>query len=89
MTNISRTMDGISTYWGSAVSTFCPLAIIEPIFSLPGIGAELINAININDLPLVEGIVVVFALVTVAGNLLADLLYTVLDPRIRYGRAAS
>jgi peptide/nickel transport system permease protein len=32
---------------------------------------------------------VVFALVTVAGNLLADLLYTVLDPRIRYGRAAS
>jgi len=65
------------------------VAIIEPIFSLPGIGAELINAININDLPLVEGIVVVFALVTVAGNLLADLMYTVLDPRIRYGRAAS
>src|ERR1700757_2360984 len=65
------------------------VAIIEPIFSLPGIGAELINAIQINDLPLVEGIVVVFALVTVAGNLLADLLYTVLDPRIRYGRAAS
>ena len=65
------------------------VAIIEPIFSLPGIGAELINAININDLPLVEGIVVVFAVVTVAGNLLADLMYTVLDPRIRYGRAAS
>ena len=65
------------------------VAIIEPIFSLPGIGAELINAININDLPLIEGIVVVFALVTVAGNLLADLLYTVLDPRIRYGRSAS
>lgn len=65
------------------------VAIIEPIFSLPGIGAELINAININDLPLIEGIVLVFALVTVAGNLLADLLYTVLDPRIRYGRAAS
>jgi peptide/nickel transport system permease protein len=65
------------------------VAIIEPIFSLPGIGAELINAININDLPLVEGIVVVFALVTVAGNLLADLMYAVLDPRIRYGRSTS
>ena len=64
-------------------------AIIEPIFSLPGLGAELVNAININDLPLIEGIVVLFALVTVAGNLLADLLYTVLDPRIRYGRSAS
>jgi peptide/nickel transport system permease protein len=65
------------------------VAIIEPIFSLPGIGAELIDAIQINDLPLVEGIVVVFALVTVAGNLLADLMYAVLDPRIRYGRSAS
>jgi peptide/nickel transport system permease protein len=65
------------------------VAIIEPIFSLPGIGAELISAIQINDLPLVEGIVVVFALVTVAGNLLADLMYVVLDPRIRYGRSAS
>jgi peptide/nickel transport system permease protein len=65
------------------------VAIIEPIFSLPGIGAELISAIQINDLPLVEGIVVVFALVTVAGNLLADLMYAVLDPRIRYGRSAS
>jgi peptide/nickel transport system permease protein len=65
------------------------VAIIEPIFSLPGIGAELIGAIQINDLPLVEGIVVVFALVTVAGNLLADLLYAVLDPRIRYGRSTS
>jgi peptide/nickel transport system permease protein len=64
-------------------------AIIEPIFSLPGIGAELINAIGTNDLPLIEGIVVVFALVTVAGNLLADVLYTVLDPRIRYGRSVS
>jgi peptide/nickel transport system permease protein len=64
-------------------------AIIEPIFSLPGIGSELINAINIHDLPLIEGIVTVFALVTVAGNLVADLLYTVLDPRIRYGRSAS
>ena len=65
------------------------VAIIEPIFSLPGIGAELIGAIQINDLPLVEGIVVVFALVTVAGNLLADLMYAVLDPRIRYGRSTS
>src|SRR5580698_4719929 len=65
------------------------VAIIEPIFSLPGIGAELISAIQINDLPLVEGIVVVFALVTVAGNLLADLMYAVLDPRIRYGSSAS
>lgn len=64
-------------------------AIIEPIFSVPGIGDELINAINIHDLPLIEGIVVVFAIFTVLGNLLADVLYATLDPRIRYGRSDS
>jgi len=64
-------------------------AIIEPLFSLPGIGAELIDAINVHDVPLIEGIVVVFALITVLGNLLADLLYATLDPRIRYGRSDS
>lgn len=65
------------------------VAIIEPLFSLPGIGADLIDAIQIHDVPLIEGIVVVFAVVTVLGNLLADLLYATLDPRIRYGRSTS
>jgi peptide/nickel transport system permease protein len=64
-------------------------AIIETLFSVPGIGSELLTAISDHDLPLIEGIVLVFALVTVAGNLLADLLYAVLDPRIRYGRSSS
>jgi peptide/nickel transport system permease protein len=39
--------------------------------------------------PLIEGIVLVFALMTVLGNLLADLMYAVLDPRIRYGTSNS
>ena len=64
------------------------VAIIEPIFSLPGIGQVLISSINNHDLPVVEGIVVVFAVVTVLANLFADLLYAALDPRIRYERAA-
>jgi peptide/nickel transport system permease protein len=64
------------------------VAIIEPIFSLPGVGDSLITSINNHDLPVVEGIVVVFAVVTVLANLLADLLYMALDPRIRYERAA-
>ncbi len=59
--------------------------IIEQIFALPGIGQELISAISQKDVPLVEGIVVVFAVVVVLANLVADLLYAVLDPRIRYG----
>jgi peptide/nickel transport system permease protein len=64
-------------------------AIIEVLFSVPGIGYQLINSISNHDVPTIEGIVLVFALVTVLGNLLADLAYAVLDPRIRYGSATS
>ena len=65
------------------------LVIIEPIFSLPGIGDVLLQAITSRDIPVVEGVVLVFATVVVVANLLTDLLYAVLDPRIRYGRAAA
>jgi peptide/nickel transport system permease protein len=61
--------------------------IIESIFSLPGIGQELLQAISDRDIPVVEACVLVFAVVVVLANLLTDLLYAVLDPRIRYGRA--
>jgi peptide/nickel transport system permease protein len=62
------------------------VAIIEPIFSLPGVGAILIQSIDDHDVPVVEGIVLFFAVVVVVANLLADLLYMALDPRIRYER---
>jgi peptide/nickel transport system permease protein len=65
------------------------VVVIEPIFSLPGIGQALLQAISDRDLPVVEGIVLVFAVVVVLGNLLTDVMYAVLDPRIRYGRAGS
>ena len=61
--------------------------IVEQIFSLPGIGQQLLQAINDRDIPVVEATVLVFAIVVVLANLLTDLLYAVLDPRIRYGRA--
>jgi len=64
-------------------------AIIETIFQVQGIGNDLLTGISNHDEPLIEGIVLVFALVTVAGNLLADLAYAVLDPRIRYGSSNS
>jgi peptide/nickel transport system permease protein len=59
--------------------------IIEQIFALPGLGQLLLQAINTRDYIEVQGCVVVFAAVTVLANLVADLLYAVLDPRIRYG----
>jgi peptide/nickel transport system permease protein len=63
--------------------------IIEAIFSLPGIGGALVEAINNRDILVVQGIVLVFAVIVVLVNLVTDLLYTVLDPRIRYGRTAA
>jgi peptide/nickel transport system permease protein len=59
--------------------------IIEDIFALPGIGRELLQAISNRDVPVVEGTVVVFATIVVLANLAADLIYSFLDPRIRYG----
>ena len=59
--------------------------IIEDIFGLPGIGHELLSAISNRDTPVVEGAVLVFAVIVVLANLLADLLYSALDPRVRYG----
>jgi peptide/nickel transport system permease protein len=64
-------------------------AIIETIFQVQGIGNDLLTAIGNHDFPLIQGITLVFALIVVAGNLLADILYAVLDPRIRYGSTTS
>ncbi len=60
--------------------------VIEDIFGLPGIGHELLQAIDNRDIPVIEGIVFVFAVIVVLSNLVADVLYSALDPRIRYGR---
>lgn len=59
--------------------------IVEQIFALPGMGQLLLQSINTRDFVVVQGCVVVFAVFAVAANLAADLLYAVLDPRIRYG----
>jgi peptide/nickel transport system permease protein len=58
--------------------------IVEQIFALPGMGQLMLQAINTRDATVVQGCVVVFAVVAVLANLAADLLYAVLDPRIRY-----
>ena len=59
--------------------------IVEQIFGLPGIGRELLSGIDNRDIPMVEGTVLVFATIVVLANLIADVLYSVLDPRVRYG----
>jgi peptide/nickel transport system permease protein len=58
--------------------------LTESIFSLPGIGSMLYNAISRRDYPIVQGVTLFMALVFVLINLLVDISYAVLDPRIRY-----
>lgn len=59
--------------------------IIESIFSLPGMGTTLVNAINSRDYPIVQGVILVFALMFIAVNVITDIVYTRVDPRVRLG----
>ncbi|MGP8321232.1 MAG: nickel ABC transporter permease [Methanosarcinaceae archaeon] len=58
--------------------------IVETIFAWPGIGKFLVDAIYARDYPVIQGFVLVIALFFVLSNLAVDILYTYLDPRIRY-----
>ena len=58
--------------------------IMENIFNLPGLGRLLLNALNDRDYPMVSGINLFFATGVVGINLFIDLLYAVVDPRVRY-----
>jgi peptide/nickel transport system permease protein len=68
---------GIALLIGGAVVT-------ESVFAIPGLGRLTIDAIVRRDYPLIQGIVLMFSFVYVLVNLAIDLIYTVLDPRIRY-----
>jgi len=58
--------------------------LTETIFSWPGVGRLVVNAVYARDYPLVIGCILVFALVFVIVNLITDILYTFIDPRIHY-----
>jgi peptide/nickel transport system permease protein len=57
--------------------------IIENIYGLPGLGNYLIMAIMVKDFPVILGFVFLFALFIILVNLLVDLTYTLIDPRVR------
>ncbi len=58
--------------------------IVESIFSLPGIGRMTLNAVNTRSYPIVQGGILIIGVLFMLVNLLTDLLYAVLNPRIRY-----
>jgi peptide/nickel transport system permease protein len=62
--------------------------ITETVFNYPGMGLLVVNAATNDDVPVVLGATLVITIFTVAGSLLADLLYAIADPRIRFGSAS-
>jgi peptide/nickel transport system permease protein len=68
---------GVALLIGGAVVT-------ESVFAIPGLGRLTIDAILRRDYPVIQGIVLLFSFVYVLVNLLVDLIYTLVDPRIRY-----
>ncbi|MEO9782480.1 MAG: ABC transporter permease [Sedimentitalea sp.] len=68
---------GVPAIFGGAIIT-------EQVFKVNGIGQLLIGAIQANDLPMVQTLAFIFAVLIVLFNLIADVLYGILDPRIRY-----
>lgn len=60
--------------------------VVENVFALPGLGSLLVSSINSRDLPLVQTLVLYIAVIVVAVNLIVDLLYQAVDPRIRLRR---
>lgn len=65
------------------------VVVVEAVFSWPGIGSTAIAALGKRDYPLIQAIVIVTAALTVGLNLLIDLMYTALDPRVRLGKEVS
>jgi peptide/nickel transport system permease protein len=74
----------IVTQFGIDLGTLLGGAIItEQVFDLPGLGFQSIRAITSNDLPIIIGVVVIATTAIVIANLVIDILYAVLDPRVR------
>lgn len=70
-----------AVFFGIGVST---MALIEYVFSWPGLGREIVKAVSTYDYPLEQGVFIMLSIVVLVMNLVADVLYGYLDPRIVY-----
>jgi peptide/nickel transport system permease protein len=61
------------------------LVVIETVFNIPGVARFLVEAVRWRDYPMVQNLVMFIAVVVVTINFIVDMLYAVLDPRIKYG----
>ena len=83
---LKNAMLPVVTMMALQISSMLSGAVLtESVFGVPGIGRLAVNAIETRDMPLLQGTVVFTTVLIIVGNLIADLLYNVLDPRIREG----
>ncbi len=59
--------------------------VIENVFNIPGLGQLIISSIDARDYPVIQGVALVFGLLVICINLVTDLVYALLDPRVTYG----
>lgn len=78
-------LPAITLQFGSISEIFGGSVLVEQIFSYPGLGQAAVNAGTGSDVPLLLGITVISAAIVFGGNLIANILYGVVDPRIRKG----
>jgi peptide/nickel transport system permease protein len=75
----------LATFLGPAITGLLSgAAITETIFSWPGLGRFAVNAVSQQDYPIVMTVVIISALATIFGYVLSDVLYAIIDPRIRF-----
>ncbi|MDD5263607.1 MAG: ABC transporter permease [Candidatus Bipolaricaulis sp.] len=67
-----------------AALMFGQAVVVETVFSWPGLGRLAMNAVYTRDFPVLQGVVMAFCMLTVVAGILVDVLYAVVDPRIRY-----
>ncbi len=60
------------------------VVVTESVYNIPGLGRLVVDAITRRDYPIIQGLILFFALIYVALNLIIDIVYTLVDPRIRY-----
>jgi peptide/nickel transport system permease protein len=63
--------------------------LVEVTFALPGVGSLLIDSVDFKDLPMVQGVALLTAAIVILVNLVVDVLYLFVDPRVRFGRGGS
>ena len=75
---------GASLTAGRAVDLIGGVVVTESVFTIPGLGRLTVDAVLARDYPTIQAVILLFSFVYVMINLAVDIIYTLLDPRIRY-----